>query len=167
MTDTKIRTGRISVSSIVKSILDATTAGGIQTILSLVPGVNVQAYDSNILTASNTATVTNKRITPRQITGNHSSAGTENIATNLYDHMAFNLSADITISDNGTPTTGQRLTVVLISDATPRAVTWDSAKYANTSAFTAMTTTTASKFSIHEWVYVSSKWRLVGRTDEL
>jgi hypothetical protein len=167
MADTKIRTNRLNVATLVKNILDSSTASAIQSLLSLVPGTNVQAYDANTLTASNTATVTNKRVTPRQVTGNHSSAGTEYVATNLYDHMAFNLSADITISDNGSPTTGQHLIVVLVSDATPRAVVWDSSKYADTSAFTAMTTTTPSKFSIHEFLYVSGKWRLVGRTDEL
>lgn len=112
------------------------------------------------LTASGTATLTNKRVTAR--VGSTTSSATPTINTDNYDiYQLTAQAADITsftTNLSGTPTEGQKL-IIEITGTASRAITWGSSFEAST---TALPTTTdgTDKLSVgFIWNGVTSKWR--------
>lgn len=163
MTRTKINTDALNVAANVKSILDAVTYAAIRTLLSLVPGTDVQAYDANILTTTNTKTVSAKRITPRGSNVLFDQAGTHTIAIASYDWVLLSLQANVTFATTGTPTTAENFWIILFPDATPRTIAW-SGDFASFSA-TLPTISIASKKMIIELIYYSG-WKCIGVHNE-
>ena len=153
MADTKIRTDRLSVASLVKSILDATTAGAIQTLLNLVPGVNVQAYDADILTTTNTKTVTNKTINPPSVGSNMTSGGTHNIDTN-YDYRVVSVAAPaVTINASSAGRYPNQRVRLILSPSAGASLTWGSGIIAAT-GITLPTSLTSGKVTEVELTYL-------------
>lgn len=153
MARTKIRTDGFNVSTIVKSILDATTAFGIQTILSLVPGTHVQAYNANLLDTTNSKTVTNKTINPPSIGQICDVATTYSVYAN-YDHVQFNILANITLNIIAVGRfSSQRLRLILLAGGGDRTITWGSGIFAAT-GLTLPTTLVNGKVAEIELLYV-------------
>ncbi len=164
MARTKIRTDGFNVSTIVKSILDATTAFGIQTILSLVPGVNVQPYDVDTLTATNTKTVTNKKVVPRTFNILFSSPSTETVPYPTYQGVRYSLQANITFSPSATVRDFDNFFIGLVPDATPRTITWN-AGFDSWGA-TLPTVTTPNKRMIIELMFFSNAFHCLNVYNE-
>ena len=110
---------------------------------------------------STTATLTNKRVTPR--VGSTTSSATPTINTDNVDQ--FNITAlatnitSMTTNLSGTPTAGQRLLIRITGDATPRTITWG-ASFVSSGIATLLATTAASKTHLVGlmWDAVISKW---------
>lgn len=122
MARTKFQTDVLNVASLVKSILDATTASAIRTLLGLVIGTDVQAYNANILTTTSVNIVTNKRITPRSIS--IIAGASDTIPYSGYLCLKYSLSGDITFSSN-TGADFETMMVGLDSDSSSHNITWN------------------------------------------
>ncbi len=131
---------------------------GVATALAATPNTG-----GGVVTATGTATLTNKRITPRvasisyaaSITPDSDAAEVVNVGT---------LTGAITINaPTGTPTDGQLLTLRFVQDATGRAITWNAAFAFGTDITSALLPTTANaKFEVGcRWNAADSKWRVV------
>lgn len=118
------------------------------------------------VTATNTVTLTNKRITPRVTT--EASNATPSINTDAVDaHSITALAVAITsVTATGTPTNFQKLVVRLKDDGTARAITWGASFEAKGVALP--TTTTASKVTTVGFIYdsVTAKWGCVASVTE-
>lgn len=115
-----------------------------------------------------TQTLTNKRITPR-VTAIASSA-TPTFDTDTCDFLditalAVNITS-MTSGMTGTPTRGQRLTVSILDDNTPRTISWGSGFEAKGVAMP--TTTVAGKVLTvgFIWNTITSKWGCVASAQE-
>jgi hypothetical protein len=99
----------------------------------------------DVLTTSNTKTVTQKWIQPRVVSP--SVAGTYTIDwTNCDQYVIGTQNAAITnLTATGTAVDGQKLLLRIKGDATPRTIAWDSAKYVSSGVATLLATTAASK----------------------
>lgn len=152
MTGTKIRTDRLNVASVVKSLLDAATVGAIQTILSLVPGVNVQPYNADILTTNNTKTVTEKTINPPSIGTICDQAGVTYSISAAYDQVQMSVSANVGFKMSTTaPRFGnQMVRVIFAASGADRTITWDASIVA-ASGVTLPTTFYSGK-RVHMWM---------------
>lgn len=118
------------------------------------------AYVQTELTAyaSDTVTLTNKRVTPR--IGTVADAATitpTGDSSDMYTVTALAQAATIA-APSGTPTNGQRLIIRFLDNATGRALTWNAIYRAV--GITLPTTTTASKTLYVGFIYNSadSKW---------
>ena len=116
---------------------------------------------SNSTERAATATLTNKRITPR--IGTTSSSATPSIDIGLYDQ--FNITAlaaaitSMTSGLSGTPTDGQKLLIRIKDNGTARAITWG-ASFVSSGVATLPTTTVISKTHLVGLIYDSTaaKW---------
>lgn len=117
---------------------------------------------------SATATLTNKRITPRVLT--ITSSATPTINTDDYDAASITaLATDITsmsASLSGTPTNFQKLIIRIKDDGTARAITWGASFEAK--GVVLPTTTVISKVLTVGFIYdsVSLKWGCVASVQE-
>lgn len=111
-------------------------------------------------TASNTLTLTNKRITKR--TGTTTSHATPTINTDNVDFYSLTAQAEaitsFTTNLSGTPTEGQTLWIAITGTAA-RAITWGASFEASTTALPTTTVTTARLDVGFVWNTVTSKWR--------
>lgn len=150
----------------------ALTAAQVRTLLGLVIGTNVQAWDADLDTwatktapsgtavgTTDTQTLTNKRVTPR--VGTTTSSATPAINTDNVDH--FNITAlatnitSMTSSLSGTPTDGQKLMLRITGDSTPRTITWG-ASFISSGVATLLATTAASKTHHVGLMWNGSAW---------
>ena len=166
----------ISGSANVFSFLQAADYAAMRTLLGLVIGTNVQAYDEDLDTwaaktapsgtvigTTDTQTLTNKRLTPR--VGTVSSSATPTINTDNYDVFTITaLAVDITSMTtnlSGTPTDGQKL-LIAITGTAARAITWGASFEASTIALPTTTVSTNRLDVGFIWNAATSKWRCIG-----
>lgn len=119
-----------------------------------------QAIDAlSPVRASNTVTLTNKRVTPR--TDTVASSATPTINTDTTDFFTITALAaaitSFTTNLSGTPTSGQKLIIRIKDDGTARAITWG-ASFASRGA-TLPTTTVLGKYH-----YVGLIWNSTAST---
>lgn len=133
----------------------ALTATQARTILNVEDGAQV-----NTVTAANTVTLTNKRVTPR--TGSTTSSATPTINTDNVDHYALTAQAvditSMTTNLSGTPTDRQVLTISITGTAA-RAITWGSSFENGPVALPSTTDTTKRLDVLLWWNATTSKWR--------
>lgn len=110
-------------------------------------------------TISSTATLTNKRVTPR--IGTTASSATPSIDIDSYDQYNITaLAAAITsVTVTGTPTDGQRLLVRIKDNGTARAISWGSSFIAS-GLYGLLATTVINKTHLVGFIYdsVATKW---------
>jgi hypothetical protein len=109
-----------------------------------------------------TATFTNKRVTPR--TGTIASAANPTINTDLVDFYSITALAgnitSMTTNLSGTPTNGQRLWIAITGTAA-RTITWGASFEASTIALP-ITTVLTNRLDVEFiWNAATSKWRCV------
>jgi F0F1-type ATP synthase membrane subunit b/b' len=116
------------------------------------------------VTATNTVTLTNKRITPRVNT--ITSSATPTINTDTTDIFTITALAaaitSMTTNLSGTPTTGQKLEIRILDNNSARAITWGSSF--SSRGVTLPTTTTANKYLrvLLEYNEVAAVWDCIG-----
>lgn len=135
--------------------LTALSATQVRTIINVEDGAQV-----NTVTASNTVTFTNKRLTPR--VGTTTSSATPTINTDNVDHYSLTAQAgditSMTTNLSGTPTDRQVLTISITGTAA-RAITWG-ASFENGVATLPGTTDTTKRLDVLLWWNATtSKWR--------
>lgn len=169
-----------------QSLITAANYAAMKALLDLEIGTDVQAYDADLTTwagvtpgtgvatalavalnasggfstINGTATLTNKRITPR--VGSTTSSATPTINTDNVDfyHLTAQ-TADITsftTNLSGTPTDNQKLWIAVTGTAA-RAITWGASFEAGAVALPTTTTTTQRLDVGFVWNAVTSKWR--------
>jgi hypothetical protein len=109
-----------------------------------------------------TATLTNKRITPR--TGSTTSSATPTINTDNVDMYLLTAQAvditSFTTNLSGTPTEGQKLWIVIVGTSA-RAITWG-ASFESSTVTLPTTTVSTNRLDVgFVWNSVTSKWRCV------
>lgn len=110
--------------------------------------------DSNVLTASGTATLTNKRITKR--VASTTDDATAVIDSDSYDQYFLTAIANATeFTITGTPTTGQTIFIGLKDAGVSKALTWTGI---TALGVTLPTATTAGKIHIIGLMYIFSAW---------
>ena len=120
---------------------------------------------SNATERAATATLTNKRRTPRAFTTASTSTLTPEIDTyDLFDITA--LAANLTIANHSTstPTNGEQMRIRILDNLTPRTLTYGTAYDALSKGGNALpSTTVAGKYTElgFEWYAALSKWVLV------
>ena len=115
---------------------------------------------------SATATLTNKRITPRVNT--ITSSGTPTTNTDSYDVVNITALAaaitSMTTNLSGTPTVGQKLLFQILDNGTARAITWGASFSAKGVALP--TTTVISKLLTVGFIWNGSTWGCVASAQE-
>lgn len=134
-----------------------TTGTGVLTAL----GNNTNAA-GGFTTIDGTATLTNKRITPRVSTT--TSSATPTINTDTTDQFGLTAQAvditSFTTNLSGTPTDGQKLWIYIVGTAA-RAITWGASFEASTVALPTTTVSTNRLDVGFVWNAATSKWRCV------
>jgi hypothetical protein len=130
---------------------------------------SVKAYvDTNAITTTSTATLTNKRITKRVTT--ITSSATPTVNTDNCDVVTITALGEavtsMTSGLSGTPTNFQTLIYRILDDGTGRAITWGASFSAK--GVDLPTTTTASKLLTVGFIYntVTSDWECVASSEE-
>jgi hypothetical protein len=117
---------------------------------------------SNATERAATATLTNKRVTPR--TGTTTSSATPTINTDNVDFYSITAQTEaitsFTTNLSGTPTDGQKLWIAITGTAA-RAITWGASFEASTVALPTTTVSTNRLDVGFVWNPVTSKWRCV------
>ena len=171
----------LTASANVFSMLQAASYAAIRTLLGLVIGTNVQAWNvaldtwagktapsGTVVGTSDTQTLTNKRINPR--VSEEASSATPTINTDNVDaHSITALAAAITSMTtnlSGTPVNFQKLIIRIKDNGTARTITWGASFEAKGAALP--TTTVISKVLTVGFVYdtVTSKWGCVASAQE-
>jgi hypothetical protein len=171
----------ITSSANVFSMLQAADYAAIRTLLGLVIGTNVQAYDADLdawagktapsgaaVGTSDTQTLTNKRIDPRVST--EASSATPTINTDNVDAHSITALAtaitSMTTNLSGTPVDFQKLIIRIKDNGTARAITWGASFEAKGVALP--TTTVLGKVLTVGFIYdtVTSKWGCVASAQE-
>ncbi len=123
---------------------------------------NTALSDDNFATLTNTATLTNKRITVR--VGTTTSSATPTINTDNVDMYTITaLTTNITSMTtnlSGTPTDGQTLWIAITGTAA-RTITWGSSFEASTMALPTTTVSTNRLDVGFVWNTATSKWRCI------
>lgn len=123
---------------------------------------NTALSDDNFATLTNTATLTNKRITLR--VGTTTSSATPTINTDnvdMYTITALTVAiTSMTTNLSGTPTDGQTLWIAITGTAT-RAITWGASFEASTMALPTTTVSTNRLDVGFVWNAATSKWRCI------
>jgi hypothetical protein len=113
--------------------------------------------------ASDTQTLSNKRITKR--TGTVASSATPTINTDNYDVYEITALAaaitSFTTNLTGTPVDGDTLVIRITDNGTARAITWGSSFEASTVALPTTTVISAMLTVGFIWNTATSKWRCV------
>jgi hypothetical protein len=137
-----------------------------QTLNSTAVGLGSVDNTSDATKNSATATLTNKRVTPRVNT--ITSSATPSINTDTTDHFTITaLAAAITsVTVTGTPTDGQKLMVRIKDNGTARAIAWG-ASFVASGVAPLLTTTVANKTHLCSFVYDSAiaDWVAVATDD--
>lgn len=121
-----------------------------------------------VVLEDNTATLTNKRVTPRNNTVASSSSLTiDSDANDVYTVTA--LSAAMTINNpSGTPTEGQKLIIRIKDNGTARGLTWSGSQFrAGDIAFPTTTVLSKTMYVGLIWNSTDSKWDLIAYIDNL
>lgn len=118
--------------------------------------------------AAYTATLTNKRVTPR--IGTEASSATSTPTGDSVDHWTITAlaAADAIAAPTGTPTDGQKLVIRIKDNGTARALTWNAIYRAGTDV-TLPATTVLSKTLYCAFMYNSAdtKWDLLAVVDNI
>lgn len=134
-----------------------TTGTGVVTALG-----NATNATGGFTTIDGTATLTNKRVTPRVSTT--TSSATPTINTDNVDMYGLTAQAvditSFTTNLSGTPTNGQKLWIYIVGTAA-RAITWGASFEASTVALPTTTVTTNRLDVGFVWNAATSKWRCV------
>lgn len=127
-------------------------------------------FDSAVssITAGQTVTLTNKRITPRAYST--TSTATLTPETDTYDYFELTAqAANLTIANQSTttPTAGEKMVIAITPDATPRTLAFGTA-YVAKGGIALPTTTVASKTMTLGLIYNAglAKWNLVALAQE-
>ena len=129
-------------------------------------------YDTSIVaTLTDVQTLTNKRITSRTGSNGATTSGTITPPSNSYDQYNISgLTGAITLAvPSGTPTDGQRLTLKIEDNGTPRAITWTTTTGGYRIIGTVLpTTTVANKITYVGCVYnaADSFWDVIAVAQE-
>ena len=160
------------------------SAATVRTLLGLVIGTNVQAWDADLDTwagktppsgttvgTSDTQTLTNKRITKRSVTVTQAAApsiNTDNGELFIMTGLAQAITS-LTTNLTGTPTNGQVMEMRITDNGAARAIT-PGASFAGTDAFAITGLTTVANKTLHLlWEYNSALavWELKGKVQSL
>lgn len=159
------------------NLSDLTNAGTARTNLGLAIGTNVQAWDADLDTwatktapsgtavgTTDTQTLTNKAVSPRESTITSNATWAPNADTTDIFTVTAQAAAATTISNpSGTPVQGQKLTVRVKDNGTARALTWSGSQWRASSDLPLPTTTVLSKTMYLGFIYNSTdtKWDLL------
>lgn len=168
-----------SVGGIEVAVTDGGTgashAANARTNLGLAIGSDVQAYDPDldnwaakttpsgtVVGTTDTQTLTNKRINPREATEASNATPTPNSDTTDIHTITAQAAAATFGAPTGTPVQGQKLIIRIKDNATARALSWN-AIYRASSDLALPTTTVLSKTLYCGFIYNSTdtKWDLV------
>jgi hypothetical protein len=133
-------------------VAPSTTTTGTGVITAL--GLAVNTGSGGLITNTGTATLTNKRITPRSLAAaNTSGAITPN--SDLYDQVNYLLNGTSSFSNpSGTPTNGQKLTIRLYAASTQTISSWSS----SSGGYRAIGTTLEASVPAGKTMYVGCIW---------
>lgn len=133
-------------------VAPSTTTTGTGVITAL--GIAVNTGSGGLITNTGTATLTNKRITPRSLAAaNTSGAITPN--SDLYDQVNYLLTGTSSFSNpSGTPTNGQKLTIRVYAASTQTISSWSS----SSGGYRAIGTTLEASVPAGKTMYVGCIW---------
>lgn len=117
-----------------------------------------------VVTASNTVTLTNKRITKRDVTTTQSATPTINTDNTDVAHITGLAQAITSMTTNlsGTPVAGDTLRIDITDDGTARAITWGASFEASGTVALPTTTVISTRLDVgFVWNEATTKWRCV------